>query len=245
MRSGCGQRDERVVAQLARQRMLREPRLARGRPQALDRAAVARLAGRARKVPQQVGLVLLGIVGQGRPADRAGGAHHRRDAARGSRDTRPPPRGCRARPSNSRPAPGVGAPAVGGMAMIASRIWRALCAELDSASTLSDDHVIAEAAHVRRGGAGRLQPFLEAFVADAGHHRGDQAVASTVRDRPACRCRRARCRCGSALRRRAVVGNLACARLQHGAVDLAKARPLVLHPACAAGTSASGGVSAE
>jgi hypothetical protein len=64
------QRDERVVAQLARQRMLREPRLARGGPQAVDRAAVARRAGRARKVPQQVGLVLLGIVGQ-RPTRRS------------------------------------------------------------------------------------------------------------------------------------------------------------------------------
>ena len=38
--------------------------LARGGPQALHCAAVARAAGCARKVPQHIGLVLLGIVGE-------------------------------------------------------------------------------------------------------------------------------------------------------------------------------------
>ena len=85
--------------------------------------------------------------------------------------------------------------------MIASRIWRALCAELDSASTFRMRHVVAEAAHVRRGGAGCLQPFLEALVADARHHRGDQTAPRRAEiDRPV-RCRPARCRCGSGLPR--------------------------------------------
>ena len=136
---------------------LREPCLARGRPQAVNRAAIARVAGRARKVAQQVGLVLLRIVGQWRPADRAGSAHHGRDAVADFRigDHRLEYVGRALGIADQHEARcAVSA----GMAMIASRIWRALLVELGQRIDLELHHVIAEAAHVRCRGAGRLQP---------------------------------------------------------------------------------------
>ena len=48
-------------------------------PQGRDPAAIARVASRARKVPQQAGLILPGVVGQRGAAHRARGAHDRRD----------------------------------------------------------------------------------------------------------------------------------------------------------------------
>ncbi|MNR11739.1 hypothetical protein D3C85_1280540 [compost metagenome] len=73
--------NQRIVVHLGRQPVLRQPALARCGSQAVDRATVARIAGRTGKVPQQVRLVLLGIVGQRRAADRAGCADHCRHAA--------------------------------------------------------------------------------------------------------------------------------------------------------------------
>ena len=60
--------------------------------------------------------------------------------------------------------------------MIASRIWRALYDGARQRIDLEQRQVVSEPAHVRRRRAGRLQPLREALVADAGHHRGDQAA---------------------------------------------------------------------
>ena len=50
------------------------------------------------------------------------------------------------------------------------------CSSSWTTHRLPANHVIAKATHVRCRGAGRLQPCLEAFIADAGNDRCDQAT---------------------------------------------------------------------
>ena len=113
--------------------------------------------------------------------------------------------------------------------MIASRIWRALFSVPDSASTSKLQRVVPELAHVLRDGAGRVQPRFEAFVPDAGHHRRDEVPLRRAEIDGFAGARRLDANAGQRILARSVIGKPASARLQYGAVDLAEARPLVLH----------------
>ena len=179
-------------------------------------------------MPQQVGLVLLGIVRERRATDRAGSADHGRHAAPDLRirDHRLEDVGCALRIADQHEARRArivlhGHDRVADLA----RVGLGTRQRID----LEDDCVIPELAHMRRGGAGRLQPLFEAFVPDAGHHRRHEApfrraeidglagAGGFCTDAGQCFV------AGPVVRKRATV------RLQHGAVDLAEARPLVLH----------------
>ena len=82
---------------------------------------------------------------------------------------------------------------------------------------------------MNRYAAGRLQPLLEAFVADAGHHSADQTAFRLTEIDGFAGATRFATDARQCLLARAAIGQDACSRVEDRAENLAKARPLVLH----------------
>ena len=153
--------------------MFAEPFAPRRGPQALDRFAIARFALGTREMLQHVDLVLGGVIGQGRSTDRACCTDKRGHASAYFRIRRQ-------RLHDVRRSLGI---------PDQHNQRRALCLRhchqgitdllrvvLCSGQRVDADvlGVIALGTQVRRGSRTRFQPRLEAVVADARHHHGNQ-----------------------------------------------------------------------
>ena len=113
--------------------------------------------------------------------------------------------------------------------MIASRIWRALFSELDSASTFRQKRVVPELPYVLTDSTGRIEPRLEAFVADTRHHCRDKTSLRWAKIHGLAGTGGFGSDAGQRVLARTIVRQRVSVRFQYGAVDLAETPPLVLH----------------